>query len=561
MPTRFNHFGLSAATRRVGAGRPRTVLAALALLALTLSLALAGCGGSRGGSRGGGDDSWGVTARIPSDTPYVFAALSPVPDAVMQKFSATIEAQLAQAHRQLLPLLAQTSAPWGHALSTFLDEIRTQKPSLWWQNAGFAPGGRFAIYGLSLWPVLRLEVAKPDVVQKTVQRYLELTKLQATPGKRGEWTTWQLTLGEVGVVIAVSAREALIAAMPAPLIGPALPWLVGEKKPERSLADDRALPSLMNQHSFLPYIVGAIDLQEIITILSGRATGVAAELGKSLHLPELAACAGDVDRLAVLTPRVAFGYSKLDEKGMSGGFVVEMPPHVVTALRRLLTPLPTVPWPVPGRPLFAMTASLDVGNAIALLGELGESIGKAPFRCGALAELNDLGASWRRMASTPPLPIINGLRGLSFVMEEGTTEPLNLIGYVVAVGEQLDSLTTWMALVPGLGNVSVPTDGTPVALPAEQLGMPWAKSAHAALRADRLVVAVGGESQQRAVEQMKAAPQKPAPLFGMSFDFAKVAKMSPQAAQSLGGYQNLIDATISIELHDEGLRMNVDGTW
>lgn len=553
MPTGFHQLARPAGPRRALPVR-------LALL-LALGLAL-GCGGSRGGSPGGAaDDSWGVTARIPADTPYVFAALSPVPDAVMQKFSATIEAQLAQAHRQLLPLLAQTDAPWGRAISTFLDEVRSQKPSQWWQNAGFAPGGRFAIHGLSLWPVLRLEVARQEVVQKTVQRYLDLAQLPATAGRRGGWTTWQLAFGDAAVVLAVSAREALVAAMPAPLVGPALPWLLGEKKAARSLADDRLLPSLMTQHSFLPYFVGAVDLQEVIAILSGRAAGAADELGKSLHLPELTSCAADVDRLAALTPRVAFGYGKLDEKGMSGGFVVEMPPHVVAALRRLLTPLPTVTWPVPGRPLFAMSAALDVGNAIALFGDLGDAIGKRPFGCGALAELNELGASWRRMAGSPLPPIVTGLRGVSFVMEEGTTEPLNLVGYVVAVGEQLDSLTTWMSLVPGLGNLSLPGDGTPAELPVAQLGMGWAKSAHAALRADRLVVAVGGESSKRAAEQMKAVPQKPAPLFGMSFDFAKVAKMAPQAAESLGGYQNLIDASISVELRDEGLRMNVDGTW
>jgi hypothetical protein len=557
MPTGFNHFA-----RPGGPRGARAILSPLALAALLGLALLAGCGGPRGGSRGGtAEDSWGVTARIPADAPYIFAALSPVPDAVMQKFSATVETQLAQAHRQLLPLLAQTGAAWGRALSTFLDELRAQKPSQWWQNAGFAPGGRFAIHGLSLWPVLRLEVARQDVVQKTVQRYLELAQLQAAPARRGDWTLWQLTFDEVGVVMAVSAREALVAAMPAPLVGPALPWLLGEKRAARSLADDRALPSLMNQHSYLPYMLGVVDLQEIIAILSGRASGVAAELGKSLHLPELASCAADVDRLAALTPRVAFGYSKLDEKGMSGGFVVEMPPHVVTALRRLLTPLPTVSWPVPGRPLFAMSASLDVGNAVALFGELGQAIAQRPFGCGALTELNELGASWRQMAASPLPPVLTGLRGVSVVMEEGTAEPPSFIGYVVAVGEQLDSLTSMLALVPGLGNLSLPSDGTPAELPAAQLGMRWASSAHAALRADRLVVAVGGQSRTRAVEQMKAAPQQPAPLFGMSFDFAKVLKMSPQAAESLGGYQNLIDAALYVELRDEGLRLNVDGTW
>lgn len=538
-------------------------IAGLAGLALACALVVTACGGSRGGSRGGGPsgDTWGVTARIPADTPYLFAALTPAPDAVLQKFAATVELQLAQAHRQLLPLLAGSSSPWAKVASTLLDEIRTQKPTQWWQNAGFAPGGRFAFHGLSLWPVMRLEVAKLDIVKKTVQRYLDLSQMQVRPVEQGEWTIWQLTFGEAAVVIAVNPREAVVSAMPAKLTAKMIPWLTGARKPERSLADDNALPTLMNQHSFLPYLLGAVDLQEIIAILSGRVTGATRELGESLQLAEVAGCAADIDRLAVLTPRLAFGYSKFDEKGFSGGFVVEMPPNAVTSLRRLLTATPSVTWPVPGRPMFAMVASFDVGNTLALFGELGQAIQAQPFRCSALASLNEAGASLRRMASTPLPPIVTGLRGLLMVMEEGTTEPLNLVGHIVAAGEQLDTLPSLMALIPGLGGISIPGDGTPAALPVEQLGLGWAKTAHAALRADRLVVAVGGGSAGRAAEQIKAVPQKPAPLFGMSFDFAKVAKMSPQAAESLTGYQSFIDATIAIELRDEGLRMNFDGTW
>jgi hypothetical protein len=543
--------------------RPLARAAHLAgLVALTLAVALAACGGSRGGSPGGTtDDSWGVTARIPADTPYVFASLTPVPDALAKRFAATMDAQLAQAHRQLLPMISQTTAPWGRAAATLLDEIRTQKPAPWWQNAGFAPGGRFALYGLSLWPVLRLEVARPDAVARTVQRYLDLMQLPANANRRGEWTTWQLTFDGVGVVIAVSAREAVISALPAQLAAAALPWLTGEKKPERSLADDRALPTLMNQHGFLPYLMGVVDLQEVIAILSGRASGVSRELGELLNLPALAGCAADIDRLAALTPRVAFGYSELDEKGMSGGFVVEMPPHVVAALRRLLTTSPTVPWPVAGHPLFAMSASVDIGNALALFGELGAAMQERPFRCGALAELNDLGASWRQLAQSSLPTIVTELRGLSVVMEDGTAEPPRFSGHVLAVGEQLDTLPGFLSMIPGFGNVVLAKDGTPAELPLAQLGVPWASSAHAALRADRLVIAVGEGSGGRAAEQLKAVPTKPAPLFGLYFDFAKVAKLSPQMSDAITSNQTLIDAALSLELRDEGLRMNVDATW
>lgn len=537
-------------------------LPSLLLLLATLGLLLTGCGGARGGAKGGASgDTWGVTRRIPSDTPYIFAALTPVPDALVTKFSATFEAQLAQAHRQLLPLLAASDAPWAKVASTLLDEIRTQKPTRWWQNVGFAPGGRFALYGLSLWPVVRLEVANADTVQKTVQRYLGLAQLQVQPTRQKDWTIWQLTFGPATVIVAISAKEAVVAAVPAQLAARALPWLTGEQQPERSLADDRALGQLMAQHSFLPYIVGYADLQSVISILSGRAAGVSRELGESLNLPELAGCAADVDRLAALIPRLAFGYTRLDEQAFSGGLVLEMPPHAVAALGRVATTSPGVTWPVGGKPLFAMEASVDVGNAIGLLGDLGKAIEARPFSCGALHELNAFGASLRKLATEPLPPIVTGLRGLSIVVEDATTSPVTFVGQLTAVGEQLETVQTWLAMIPGFGDLKLAPDGTPASLPVGNLGLTWAPSAHLALRGDRLTVAVGGDSARKAADQLKTAPTTRAPLFGMTFDAVKAAKLSPEAAQAFEGYQTLRDVSFTFELRQQGLYMNADGSW
>ena len=550
---------------RAVAGALSGAISSLCLVIFTilgLGLLSPGCGGSRGGSKGGAPgDTWGVTTRIPADTPYIFAALTPVPEALVTKFSATFEAQLAQAHRQLLPLLAASTAPWAKAVSTLLDEVRTLKPTKWWQSVGFAPGGRFALYGLSLWPVARLEVANSDTVNKTVQRYLTLAQLQVQPTRQKEWTLWQLTFGPATVIVAISPKEAVIAALPSQLAARALPWLTGEQKAERSLADDRALPQMMAQHEFLPYMVGYADLQSVMTILSGRATGVSRELGESLNLPELAGCAADVDRLAALIPRLAFGYTKLDEKAFSGGLVVELPPHAVTELRRVATSSPGVTWPVAGNPLFAMEVSADVGDAIGLLGDIGKAIEARPFSCGALQELNAFGATLRKLATEPLPPIVTGLRGVSLVVEDATASPVTFAGHLTAVGEQLETVQTWLMMIPGFGDLKLATDGTPASLPVGNLGMTWAKSAHLAVRGDRMTVAVGGDSARKAAEQLKAPASTNAPLFGMSFDASKMAKLSAEAAAAFEGYQTLRDVSFAFELRQQGLYMKVDGSW
>jgi hypothetical protein len=533
----------------------------LGLLLFGFSAALA-CGGSRGGKGGdSGGDSWAVAERIPADTPYVFAALTSIPDSLVQKFAATLETQLAQAHAQLMPLLAASSSPWAKVASTLLDELRAQKPTKWWQTVGFAPGGRFVLYGLSLWPVMRLEVANVATVQQNVQRYLDLAQAPAQPTRQGEWTTWQLPFEGSTVIIAVSAREAVLSAMPANLVPAAMPWLLGTKKPARTLAQAGTLPGLMSQHGFLPYFLGVFDLQQTLAILTGRSTGPTQELSAALNLAQLAGCASDLDRLSALTPRMTFGYTRLDEQEFSGGLVVEMPANVATALNRLVTTNPGITWPPPNNPLFAMAAAVDVRNTLALIGEVGKELQQKPFTCGALEELNDLGESWRGLASSPLPPVVTGLRGLSVVVTNATIEPLDIIGHVLAVGEQLETLPGMLALVPGLGGISLPADGTATALPIAQLGLPWAKSAHAALRADRLAVAVGGDSSRVVGEQLKANPSPRAPLFAMSFEADKVAKLSPLAAQAFSGYQYFRSVAFSLEMKGQGLHLTMDGTW
>lgn len=519
------------------------------------------CGGKQSGKGGKDADTWGVTKRIPSDTPYVFAALTPIPDELVQKFSATLETQLAQAHAQLMPLLAASESPWAKVASTLLDEVRAQKTTKWWQTVGFAPGGRFALYGLSMWPVLRLEVANADTVNKTVQRYLELAQMPVQPSRQGEWTVWQLGFGAGAVVIAVSAREAVVSAMPAQLLPKAMPWLLGTQKPERSLADDGVLPQLMGRHAFLPYFVGVFDLQAAMTIFSGRATGPAKELSDALSVPALAGCAKDIDRLAALTPRMAFGYHRLDDKQFSGGLVIEMPPDIATALNRLVATSPGITWPVPGKPLFAMSAAIDIKNGLGLLDEIGKNIALQPFTCGALAELNDAGREMRQLAASPLPPIITGLHGVSMVLTDATLEPVNLVGHVLAVGEGLDTLPGMLALIPGMGGISLKADGTPSPLPVEQLGLPWAKSAHAALRGDRLTVAIGGDSARVAADQLKVAPSPKAPIFSMQFEADKIAKLSPLAAQAFSGYQYFRSIGFAVELREQGLHLNIDGGW
>jgi hypothetical protein len=279
-----------------------------------------------------------------------------------------------------------------------------------------------------------------------------------------------------------------------------------------------------------------------------------------LRVPELTGCAADVDRLAALTPRVSMGYHRLDVNGFSASVVAETPPTIATALGKLMTAAPGVSWPLPGKPLFAMAMAADVGAVMALLGDMGNAMAARPFTCSALASLNDLGKSLSGLANTSLPPIVSGLRGVSLVVDEATIDPPGGVGHALVVSEQMESLPMFLAFVPGLSGLDLKTDGTPVALPVDQLGVAWIGAAHAALRGDRAVITVGTDSARRATEELKAPVPQRSPLLALTYDIVRFRQLSPQFADALGAY-SFREAGMALEIVEQGVRLLVEGTW
>lgn len=518
------------------------------------------CGGSRGSSQESNParDSWNVTAKIPSDTPYVFATLTALPEPVAGKLSAGIDSQFAQVTQKLEPVLAGESAPWAKAARSLINDMKAQPIAQFWQTAGFARGGRFAFYGLSVWPVLRAEVARADALSKLIRRTMTAAGMPATSTRQGDWETWQLRSGQHTVLIAVSAREAVASLLPSEFVTKALPQVLGLQRPPRSLAEDGTIPALLKQHRLLPQLVSFVDARAVQAILSGRSAGLTGELSRSMRMPS--SCVADFDRIVALFPRMVFGYHSIDEKSFSGGLVIEMAPKILSALGALSTSAAGVTWPVAGKPLFAMASAIDIGAAVRLIADLGAEIEARPFACSGLAELNRSAPGWRKLPDSSLPPILTGIRGISLVVDDATISPPGGVGHVRVVSEQMETLPNWLAFVPGLGGLSLRPDGVAVALPLDQLGAGWVQSAHAALRGDSLVVAVGADSARRASTSLPSAVPQRSPLFSIAYDADRLRKLSPVLSEALLG-SSVRDAAMVMDLNDQGLNFTVDGRW
>ena len=290
-----------------------------ASLICLLSLAfLSACRGGRGPEHGAAPPAlWDASAMVPADTPYVMASLTPAPAAVRQKMAAAAQRQLAQATKELAPMLVQTQAPWARALQSILAELRTQPLDQWWQNSGFADGGRFVLYGLSVWPVVRIEVSRPAAVRDLVQRTLAAAGQPTEPAQRGRWQTWQLSAEGATLILAVTATEVVAAALPSELAPRALPWILGEQRAPQSLLEAATLPALARSYGLSQQLLTVIDLRAV-----PRASRPARSLIRPRYRSEPAWCAPN---LADVEADIVAGQQRSDWSAYARQTVQELP--------------------------------------------------------------------------------------------------------------------------------------------------------------------------------------------------------------------------------------------
>jgi hypothetical protein len=547
----------------------------LAALAFVL---VAACHTGKGASGPSGGHTVGPPslAFVPADTPYALVGLESPSDAVMNRMLAPARDTMKQSVAQLdalgpdvdrskLPVVARV----GVALA---DELKGKDLDHWFEALGFDPHGRVVIYGLSLWPVMRLEIKDAARVHEVASKLIAAADLPTEEKAVGGQKYWLITIdGGMSAVVAVLDHEIVGALLPADAVDGTLPLVLGQKKPAHSLADAGTLQAIARQHGFSNLLVGFVDVNAVDGILAGRADGPNDALASPLRAalgPVSPACRDDRARLIAFAPRVAIGYRRLDEQGFDVALVLETPPGVAKALDRVRAAVPDVAMPAPGNPLLALGLAANVDQLLPLVRDVAGLIKMHPFSCPSLADLNDAANGVYAALGQPLPPFLQGLKGFALVIDDMTVSPPSGSGHLLIVGDHVTDLVPMLlGNLPGMAGVQVKADGLPVALPVASFGVPGLDSAHIAMRADRVALAVGAGSAARAVDVLAAPAPARSPLFMYAMDAERFnqrvgAAVGVSALQE--GFQNAQGATsftIGLEPTDTGLSIEIVGAW
>lgn len=504
-----------------------------------------------------------ILAEVPADAPYLVALLEPMNDALRRRMMGNLDAQIAQSMKALDKLRDETGKlePWMRAVRALAGELRGKGAAAWFDQLGIDPRGRFVVYGLSLWPVARIELSDPAKLRAAIARTLAAAGVQPQQRTLDGRAYWLAGDRDVSFVAAVLDREAVAAVLPTAVVDAALPQVLGIRPPDHSLATTTTVPDLLARHRFLGAVVGYFDAHRIIDVIAGPQPRPLDIPIRAATGPVSADCRTDLDRFAAAIPRLVIGYRRLDDVGFDGSMVIETPPATVAGLRKLHAVVPEATARPAGQPLFATSAAIDPDQLIAWLQDQAHQIGEHPFRCPWFTEWNDAAAEVTAKLATPLPPTWRGVRGFSVTIDDASIMPPSVTGHVLIAGDRVADLVQSLAgQLPAIAGIPLTRNGQPIALPTRQLQIPV--PAHFALTTDRLVIAAGDGSERRVTEHLRSPAPKASPLFTMAVDVPRLQQILASVGQStIDNLAALRTVGVGLDIDDTGVSFDVFGTW
>ena len=458
-----------------------------------------------------------LLASVPADTPYLVASIEAAPPGLWAK--------LEQAFKPLIDVAVAKSQVRGKnkVFDALLSEMAGKWNAAGLESLGFSAQPRFALYGLGLQPfVVRMAIRDGKTVRATIDRIAAKAGEQLAPTRtRGGRSYWQHADSDgTTIVFSIADRELVLAFGKTRDIEVKLDLILGLQKPARNMADGAVIKQLMAAHRFGGHMIAFADTRQ----LAGKAI-------EAVGATPSPACSGEIDRLSAKVPRLVFGYSELSESKISGSFVVEMAPELVTAMRALQTEVPGLRAAMSGHPILAFAAGLDLARAqelgIAAVANL-RQLGTA---CGLGSLVNGAAEIARGLAR--PLPdVVTRISGGAVVIDDMVVRPGHgdtpekIEGVLLIASADARALFgKALELDPTVKSLGIEADGklhslrAPIPIfPAPAVGV-----------SDRVIVVTAGNQQRGAGDRLLAARgDGKAPLLVATYDFAKLMDFTAQ---------------------------------
>ena len=517
------------------------------LLAATL-LALGACGGDDAPSTAALDDDDGILAFVPADTPYVFASIAPLPDAVLDMMEASSDSMFAAYETVLRESLGEIQADLENdgtdpesartALSLLTamaglmqsDELRA---------AGVPRSPQAAVYGVGLLPVVRMELDDADAFNAKISEIAKEAEVELETAEVGGASYRYAGDDELRIAIAVIDDYAVATLVPAQLPESALAAVLGVEQPAESIADSGALTTLAETYEFTPYGLGYIDIRGVASAFVDPASEVDTALFALADEPmEISnVCKAEVLEMAGVAPRFVSGYTGVTRGQLSSNTILELRSDLASELAALTTVVPGLGPDHGGLGSFGM--GLDLLGAKNFYEARLDAMEEDPYECEYFAEMMAGVAAARQTVNQPMPPIVYGFKGFVAVVDDVTgmdiaaqQPPTDVKARVLLANDNAPGLLAMGTMMsPELAALDIQPDGSAVAFTLPPMAGGFEQ---AFIGMTDAAIGLGvGEGSDEGLESLLASDGgTPAPFMTMHLDGARYYEMISEAVKA-----------------------------
>jgi hypothetical protein len=458
------------------------------------------------------------------------------------------------------PMATDPSAPESErrafAVMNEMSQLMTRKGM---ESAGINLNPRLAMYGLGVFPALRLELQDPEAFKAFIGRLESATGVQAVDAKLGQFSYRVFTFEELLIPMTFQGNTLVLGATHTDVADLYVPYLLGEKRSEKSLADSKALSVLTDKYRFPGMGVGFVSIQRLVNLFTQSGTDIHAQIMNKI-LPDVGPideiCVNEYNAIAANYPRIVFGNDRIDAEALSARVGLEMTNGLGQQLAATKTHIPGYESEFAKSAIFRGGLGLNVGQlSQVVIGKAGE-IANSPFQCADLSDFNQVAGQIAAAGMFLP-PMVSQINGASFILRDidltpstlpqtpdgslnQADDPLKASGLaLVSTGDAQGFFDSLKLLLPELAQFVVKTDGIPVRLSSPQIDQNLT-DVYLAMQNDGLGVSFGG-TQGTMAETLRNMNTGSTPWVSFAYDLSRLADVISGDDPTMAPFKKLFE--------------------
>ena len=475
---------------------------------------------------------------VAADTPYIFAAIEPLPDDVLDKIEPHVD-QMMESYQAILKAAIsaqqkemseeERNSDEVQKLSAVVEEMTSLLSIEGLRGAGFSRESTGAFYGNGLLPVIRWELSDGALLEAALSRMEDKAGQKLPVAGIGKYSYRYFDADEVRFIIAVLEDQAVITLLPADSDDAKTSLALGLTLPDDSITKSDTLREIAKTYGYTNHYIGFIDFERIATRFTGATSGSDADLLAMMDhdAAELSdVCRTEIQATAGIAPRMVMGYTTVELNQFESSVVVELRSDIAAGLSQLPAVVPGLGGDPGG--LLSFGFSLDLKAARNFVEARLDALEAEPYKCELFADLQASVANGRAALNQPVPPMVYDFRGFVAVIDDieglditNQTPPTSVDGRFMLAMDNAQALVSMGALFsPEVAELNLQADGKPVALDNAQF-QSMGFSPYVAMTENALAIGLG-ESAGEELQKMLAVEAKEAgPLMSFSMDAAR----------------------------------------